>query len=328
MSGREPSARPFPPRMPPRSDGYFAPGSVGGGGVEGVSLVGAKVVCGREVVRVLPGERSVLCQGFSGEGLVVLKPLPRDCLVRPGASNPLAVSRDRVLHAHVRERLLRVRELADVNVANLCGVEEDEALGPMLIWQWVEGTDLSAAKMGEGGVMRLARDLVGAVEKLHLLGIVHGRLHLRNVIVRAEEGQGSGQELVLTHVSALVVDDPNRDVADLLRMLRELNARPQLLAGKGSGRGGENATLSRLLAELGTTPRLEVLRESVLLAGGTRYVSATLPSVPRASRSRVWAVVLIVVGLVGAMVLMGLTWGGGGGAGGLSVEIPAERGVR
>jgi len=252
----------------------------------------------------------VLCRGFTGEGLVVVKPLPRDCLVRPrGAGSPLEVGPDRELHAHVRERLLRVREIADLNVANLCAVEEDAALGPMLIWQYVPGADLSESPIDRegGGVMKLARDLAATVEKLHLLGIVHGRLHLRNVIVTP------GGQLVLTHISPLVVDDTGRDAVELMRMLRELNARPR----PPGERRGENAALSRVLAESAAAPRLEELRERLLLAGGTRFVTASATTAARASRSKLWAWALVLAGVaVGAAVLAVVSGLGGGGGGG------------
>jgi hypothetical protein len=292
--------------MGPRPEGYLPSAPLPVGSVPGVSWSGVKAVCGREVVEVLPGGRSVRCRGLSGEGDVVIKPLPRDCLIRP---HGLPVAQEATehapaaqeLHAHVRDRLLRVRELADVDVANLCGVEEDAALGAMLIWQWVPGRDLPSLpadwEAGTGGLLRLAWRLTSAVERLHLLGIVHGRLHLRNVIVTARD------EIVLTHVSPLVVDDPDRDASDLVRMLRELNARPR----ESWQARGETAVLARVLAEAGTSPRLEDLREKLTRAGGTRYIAATPGRTERPSRSRVWAAVLVVVAVGLGLVLSWLT---------------------
>src|SRR5262249_5668254 len=65
-------------------------------------------------------------------------------------------------------------------------------------------------------VVDVARALVHHVESLHALGIVHGALHERNVIVERDGG------VRLTHVSPLLHSDPDQDVAALLRLLRLL----------------------------------------------------------------------------------------------------------
>jgi hypothetical protein len=241
----------------------------------------------------LPGGRSILCRESAGR-LVVMKPLPRDCLQKGN------------LHAHVRDRLGRIRELADLGVASLHGVEEDAALGPYLIWQWLEGENLSVAAAAQASPMAgefslgVARDLVTAVEKLHVLGLVHGALHFRNVIVSTEGGE---QRLTLTHVSPLVIDDPGRDVSDLLRILRELNARPG---------AKPNPVLARILVDSDASTELADLRERLILAKTPEYVPAT-EARPEASASRsVWlAVMLLALAAAGSALLAWyLTWGG------------------
>lgn len=248
----------------------------------------ARVVCGREVVRALPGGRSLLAQDGLGK-LVVVKPLPRDCVVGGPAGE---------LHGHVRDRLLRVRELADVRVAALYGVEVDELLGPVLVWAWVEGEDLpTAISKRKLSVLDVARAVVGGVEKLHLLGIVHGALHLRNVIVTP------GEQFVLTHISPLVIDDPRRDAADVIKLLRELNARP---GAKGSAAQGEGAVLARIIAECQGTPELSTLREKLLQAQGTRFVGGQTTVYPGRLTRSFWAAVGLIiaaVGVAGAVVL-------------------------
>lgn len=238
-------------------------------------LATAKEVCGREVIRALPGGRSVLARESSGR-LVVLKPLPRDCL-RQGELLPL-----------VRDRLLRIRELADVQVANFHGAEEDARCGPVQIWEWVEGADLSASPSSD--LLDTARLLVGAVEKIHQLGIVHGALHLRNVIVAT--GITGRRGLTLTHLSPLVVDEPRKDSADLIRMLRELNARPL----PGHATAGQDAKLSRVLAESGLTPELGDLREALLLAKGSPFVQGRDPQGKPRPRSVWLAISLLCMG--------------------------------
>lgn len=271
------------------------------------ALTEARVACGRPVLRSLPGGKSLLLSDQGADTaepapprLLVAKPLPRDCLVQGE------------LHAHVRARLTRVRELAELRVGRLHGVEEDPELGPMLLWGWVEGEDLPAAAarglIGSelGSVTDIARRLVSCVEKLHLLGIVHGALHLRNVIVSP---QG---ELVLTHISPLVVDDVSRDAAAVVQMLRGLNSSPALPPGTASvSRPGgvatarpDGAVLARVIAECGDRPDLAALRERLLLAGGARFVTGVVPDRTRASRHRSFlaAVVLGVVGLAVALL--------------------------
>lgn len=232
------------------------------------SLAAAREVCGRRVERVLPGGMSVLCRGLVGEGWVVMKPVPRGCLYVPPGSADGALE----LHPHVRDRLQRVRELADARVAGLCGVEEDAALGPMAVWRYVEGTELSGLQgvaLPGGGVMEVALAVVEAVEGLHLLGIVHGRLHPRNVIVRPMAA-GKGCEVVLTHVSPLFVDDPAVDWGDLVTLLRGLNARHR--AGEGVDAGEverQHAALAWALSGGGSVEVMPVdrLRERLLRAG-------------------------------------------------------------
>src|SRR5918993_2821975 len=80
---------------------------------------------GYTVERELAPQRTYLATASDGRR-VVLKMLDPACLL------------DGQLHPSVRERLARVRELAEKNVANLHGVERD---GPytFLVWDYVPG---------------------------------------------------------------------------------------------------------------------------------------------------------------------------------------------
>lgn len=270
------------------------------------AMDGGGVLVGREVVRALPGGRSTLVR--EGERLMVAKGLPADCLTRGGE-----------LHGHVKDRLARVREVADMGVASLRTVEMEEGSGKAyLLWDWVEGEDLSAAfATGRMELLQVARALVSAVERLHLLGIVHGALHLRNVIVPPEvkegggggggSGGGGGPEVVLTHVSPLVIDDVNRDAADVVKILRELNARAMKL---GPDHQAESAALARILAEGGgKVPELPELRERLLLAHGARFIPGNAVAIPR-PRS-FWAAVALAAFGAGVAALVGW-WALGG----------------
>src|SRR5690606_18993307 len=102
-------------------------------------------------------------------------------------------------------------------------------------------------------VMLLMRELVLAVEAMHVLGIVHGQLHAGNVLVQ-------GGRVRLTHVSPLLYTDPLEDAAAVVRMMREvLEAR-----GEGeteAGRLAEQAEQQRMtLRQLGAA--LAVLLDS------------------------------------------------------------------
>jgi hypothetical protein len=138
---------------------------------------------------------------------VVYKALDEDCLLRGQ------------LHPMVRDRLGRVRELAHVGVATLLGVERQEGR-PVLVWEHVEGEALdeylAAGRPDERRLRELARELLGHVETMHALGIVHGAIHERNVIVTPQGG------LKLTHVSPLLYTDPQADVDAVESLLEEM----------------------------------------------------------------------------------------------------------
>ena len=172
-------------------------------------------VGGYEVVRELPGaERPVLAVA-PGNRRVVLKLLEADCLLRAGA-NPR-------LHATIRDRLARVRELAHARVANLYGVEHDRGI-VYLVWEYIEGQPLEdwatrqERRPSPRELLLAARELILTVEALHARGIVHGAIHGRNVIV---DPQG---KLKLTHVSPLLYSEPRHDIdsiADLFSRIAE-----------------------------------------------------------------------------------------------------------
>jgi hypothetical protein len=225
------------------------------------------------VLHALPGNRSQLARDDSGR-LVVLKSLPRDCLYRGQ------------LHAHVHDRLSRVREVPDFDVANLHGVELVEGGGARLIWDYIPGRDLPAA--ADLDVLSTARSLVLAVERLHLLGLVHGALHMRNVIVTPEG------RLVLTHVSPLVIDDPRRDAADLAQLLRNLNSRPGI---------APTPELARILSDLGPVPELPELRGRLLLAE-TAIVSPPAAGASSPGPRSGWVATSLAASAVGVAALL------------------------
>src|SRR5579871_1981073 len=148
------------------------------------------ILCGYPVARVLLPDHTFLAQGPGGRS-VVLKTIDPDCMLR-GA-----------LHPSVRDRLSRVRELAHPNVANLFGVEREDN-DPYLVWEFIEGSTFDVFTTKDRSlreIAMIARELVVAVDLLHVQGIVHGALVASNVIVTP----GSGVRL--THISPLIYID-------------------------------------------------------------------------------------------------------------------------
>jgi hypothetical protein len=78
------------------------------------------------VVRSLARQKSFVAVDEAGRR-VVLKLLDPDCLL------------DNELHPSIHDRLARVRELAQANVANLYGVERDLDL-VFMVWEYVDAT--------------------------------------------------------------------------------------------------------------------------------------------------------------------------------------------
>jgi hypothetical protein len=154
------------------------------------------------IVRELSRSRSILAQDAQGR-CCVLKRLPRDCLL------------GEQLHPNIRQRLQRVRELADLRVASLRGVERIEGQA-YLVWDYVEGEAL--ADRASDVTPALLRDIALAVESLHGHGLVHGAIHARNVILTGEQDR----QVRLTHVSPLLYDEPRDDCLATIAMFESL----------------------------------------------------------------------------------------------------------
>src|SRR5688572_29974132 len=136
---------------------------------------------------------------------VVLKRLEDDCLL--GGE----------LHPLIHDRLSRVRELAHVGVANLLGVEADDGQA-YLVWEYVEGTPVVEYARTADARRReaVARELIGAVEMMHALGIVHGEVHGGNVFVTP------AGRVKLTQVSPLLYNETRVDVEAAAKVVGEM----------------------------------------------------------------------------------------------------------
>jgi len=187
------------------------------------------------VLRTFSPGRSVLAQGIGRP--VVIKMLASDCLVRGR------------LHPSIHDRLSRVRELAHIGVANLHGVERQGGL-TFAVWEYVEGDTLErhAAQLeSPAALARVAREVILAVQTLHALGIVHGRIHAGNVIV---DRLGLVR---LTHVSPLLYDDPLGDARDLSSMLAGIATQRGWSDSTLASLAGQSLPLSQLRARLATS---------------------------------------------------------------------------
>jgi tRNA A-37 threonylcarbamoyl transferase component Bud32 len=159
-------------------------------------------ICGCVVERILVDHSSWLAVGPGGRQ-VVLKVIDSDCLFHDS------------LHPSVRDRLGRVRELAHPSVANLLGVERDDNV-VYLMWEYIEGVAFdfyAGANRSPREVAAAARELVLAVDLLHMQGIVHGALIGSNVIV------SPSNTVKITHISPLLYTDPSVDIECIWNLL-------------------------------------------------------------------------------------------------------------
>jgi hypothetical protein len=104
-------------------------------------------------------------------------------------------------------------------MANLHGAER-EGERAFLVWEFVEGITLeeflAEYEPERKRLAEMAMQIVAHVEALHALGIVHGAIHARNVIL---EPNG---DVKLTHVSPLLYHEEIVDVEALKEMMGEM----------------------------------------------------------------------------------------------------------
>jgi tRNA A-37 threonylcarbamoyl transferase component Bud32 len=221
--------------------------------------------------------RSVLVEDFRGRRLVI-KAVESDCLLRGQ------------LHPSIRERLTRVRELAQKNVAALLGVEKHQEQ-VYLVWAHVAGEPIQAyaSRAGADQLLTLVRELLLAVETLHARGIVHGALHSGNIIV---DRHG---RIHLIDISPLLYDDPAADEAAIARLIEQLlTDRP------------DDPRLSRLLEVVrGPSRGLTALRMRVSALLATGLDPEQLPG--RRARDKLRRRTLLAA-LLAALVGVAISW--------------------
>lgn len=144
------------------------------------------------------------------------------------------------LHSQIRDRLKAIRGLAHPQVAHLLAVERDGDFA-FAAWEYLDAQRFDQWATRDGReqlhVIHMARELVLAVEGLHALGIVHGRLTAANVFVH--DGR-----IRLTHLSPLLYTDPREDAIAVMRLLRQVVA----------AREEDDSPLGRLVADAEAHP--------------------------------------------------------------------------
>jgi tRNA A-37 threonylcarbamoyl transferase component Bud32 len=165
---------------------------------------------------ILPGYH-IECELSPGQTWLAMSPNGRPVTLKVLESDCLMGDQ---LHPMVHDRLGRVRELAHLAVACLFGVEryDDQVY---LLWEYIEGTPLeqylATRTPTESALAAMAHDLVTCVQSLHALGIVHGAIHGRNIIVRPDG------TIALTHISPLLYNDPDVDMEALRPLLEQMH---------------------------------------------------------------------------------------------------------
>lgn len=236
---------------------------------------------GYSLLQTLVPKQTYLCTDVSSN-VLVFKRLEEDCLHRLQ------------LHPAIKERLARVRDLPHSRLATLRGVERWNGI-VCLVWSWLDGEtwdDAIARSTEDLGL--LAAALVEAVDALHEMGIVHGSLHGRNVIVRPD------RQVWLTHVSPYLYTDPAEDLAAILSMLTATAERlPAVTAQR----------LHRLLhdSEGGSSDLRALSRSLRALNDPDDQLPAENPDQPRGYRlaSVLYAT---AVAVAGAGVWLGIHW--------------------
>jgi serine/threonine protein kinase len=226
-------------------------------------------ICGYTIVRSpSPGTFIALADGGRK---VLLKPLDTDCLLHGQ------------LHPSIKERLSRVRELALKSAANLHGVERDKQ-GVFLVWEFIDGQPLEshAQSVSRSQFISMMREVVLSVLALHQVGIVHGALHSRNVIVDT-----AGRPR-LTHISPLLFHDPAVDDTAIAAMLANLMER----------RTDMDAAMGSLLQKPAS---LRQLASSLVTADAPQAQSHSLDLEDRRRRRRM-LLVAMAVAVLGALV--------------------------
>ncbi len=223
--------------------------------------VGPGEIAGHRVTATLLAGRTYRAVAPGGWG-VILKRLPGECL-----------SRGR-LHPSVRRRLECVRELAHGEVAVLLGVER-EGDAAWAVWEDVAGMTLEewmACGPDDAAVTGVRREVELAVAGLHGLGIVHGAIHGRNVIVQ------EGGRVKLTHLGPLLHHAPGVDLRAVERLFGGVGPPSRQPVKTGIGESG--GSIRRRALGLGIGAIVAGIVGAWWIAGTVRRANPPTPPPP------------------------------------------------
>jgi hypothetical protein len=167
-------------------------------------------------------------------------------------------------------------------------------MGSMLVWEFVAGRTLEemAGEISSPvDLSKLAEEVLISVQSLHGLGIVHGAVHGRNIILDARRA------VKLTHVSPLLYDDPRQDAHDVAAVF----------AGVAASRGWDPNVWEKLRAHA-EDRGLNGMRARLTSASLERWAlpeSGRSPESRRRRRLMVGAVVSLAAGMALAGAVIG-----------------------
>src|SRR5262249_26074306 len=115
----------------------------------------------------------------------------------------------------IAERLERLQQAAHPHLANLLGIQYQGGEA-FVAWEASDGRPLAEVvdRLSDDQLCRVMRNLIGAVESLHALGLVHGDLNSQNIYV-------VNDEVYITEASPLLLTDPQIDVSAVAGILRD-----------------------------------------------------------------------------------------------------------
>ncbi|HEY1683907.1 MAG TPA: hypothetical protein VGG19_04015 [Tepidisphaeraceae bacterium] len=131
----------------------------------------------------------------------LLSPVPTECF------------ENGLLRDGIPERLERLQQAPHPRLANLLGLRKinDQFY---LAWQPIPGKSL-ADPLPEDDLYRALRQMIDALEGLHQLGLVHGNLQPKNIIIIPDG-------VFLTDASPLLWTDEQKDIDAAVQITRDL----------------------------------------------------------------------------------------------------------
>ena len=202
---------------------------------------------------------------------IIYRPMPPECFT------------GQQLRDGIAERLERLQQAAHPHLANLLGIQFEEGKA-FIAWEasdgraWAEVVD----QVSDDQLRRIMRNLIGAVESLHALGLVHGDLNPRNIYV-------ANDEVCLSEASPLLLTDPQIDVLAVAGILRDALQRRKMTQ-MAAALHGKQLTLRNIAS----------LLDGAYVPLGSAEDETNLKL---KRNTLVWAIVLALLAIVAAMLV-------------------------